>query len=342
MRTELRCKTCQTKLAVKIELQGKAVRCPKCRNPVKVALAPVVLPQLGNRQAVQTPLMAVPLDDEPMPAEVLPASPRVEDYEVLPDDEEPITLSRPERYDTPSPVESDGEAQAKPKKKKKKKKKNALLDDSTKIPVWMWIAGGVGAMIATGGVIFGIILALRTHTPDGEPVDWRGFALEFIILVPINVVILIAGMFISSALGGGINFGDAKTAIIGSFFLVVVVVLVSLIPVFGRYLTLIVWLIGFMTIFGLDAWEARFLLLICWLLSFAGNMAYAHIENRMMEKRLEREEREERDDDERRKIRWPREKEPNNDPDEQGYFRPGDWHQRMGNWVEAQRRTCLT
>lgn len=206
----------------------------------------------------------------------------------------------------------------------------------------MLIAGGIGAIIASGGIVFGIMLALRTHTPDGQAINWKGFAVEVAILIPINIVILVAGMFISSALGGGINFGDAKTAIIGSFFLVVVVVLVSLIPVVGRYLTLIVWLVGFMTIFGLDPWEARFLFFICWILSYAANMGYAHIQNRMLEKRLEREWMNEDDEKPVRKRtrdnNKPGRKDPDDDdPDERGYLSPGQWHDRLGVWIEAQR-----
>lgn len=334
MRTDLRCNSCQTKLSVKIELQGKHVRCPKCRNPVKVTLAPVVLPKLGNKRT----------DDEPMLAEVLPD--HLADFEVLPDeDPNPPPAPRPARKSTPAQIKSENEELPKPKKKKKKNKSKA--DESTRIPVWMWIAGGLGAVIASGGIVFGIMLALRTQTPDSQPIDWKGFAIEVAILIPINIVILIAGMFISSALGGGINFGDAKTAIIGSFFLVVVVVLVSLIPIVGRYLTLIVWLVGFMTIFGLDPWEARFLFFICWILSYAANMGYAHIQNRIMEKRWER--MMDDDDDDKpvkkksRDSNKPGKKDPDDDdPDDRGYLQPGEWHDRLGGWIEAQQRVLMT
>lgn len=332
MRTDLRCKSCSTKLSAKIELQGKYVRCPKCRNPVKVTLAPVVLPQLGKK----------PAEDEPVLAEVLPD--QMADFEVLPDeDPNPPPATRPARKSTPAQVKSENEESPKPKKKKKKNTSNA--DESTRIPIWMWLAGGLGGVIATGGIVFGIMLALRTHTPDSQPIDWKGFAIEVAILIPINIVILVAGMFISSALGGGINFGDAKTAILGSFFLVVVVVLVSLIPVIGRYLTLIVWLVGFMTIFGLDPWEARFLFFICWILSYAANMGYSHIHHRMMEKRMERMM---NDDDmpvknKSRDRNKPGKKDPDDDdPEERGYHRPGEWHDRLANWIESHRRVSVT
>lgn len=342
MRTDLRCKSCQTKLSVKVELQGKSIRCPRCRQPVTVTLAPVMLPQLGNKQANGTPLKAILVDDEePMMAEVLPDHPRIEDFEVVPDEVEAPPRPRAVRKSAPVSAEVDDEEPVKPKKKKKKKSK---VKESITIPIWMWITGGLAAVITTGGIVFGILLALRTHTPDGQGVDWKGFAIEVAILIPINIVILVAGMFISSALGGGINFGDAKTAILGAFFLVVVVVLVSLIPVVGRYLTLIVWLVGFMTIFGLDPWEARFMLFICWILSYIANMAYAHIEHRMIEKHLERLEQLEMEEEERHERNQPRERsrpgkdDPDDDPDERSYFRPGEWHQRMNDWVETQRR----
>lgn len=336
MRTDLRCKACQTKLSVKMELQGKSVRCPKCRNPVKVPLVPVVLPQLGGKL-----VSAIPVSDEPMLAEVLPD--HLSDFEVLPE-EEPAPASPPPRavrQATPAPVKADDDQSPKPRKKKKKKKSKA--DEETRIPLWMLIAGGVGAIIAASGIVFGILLALRTRTPDHLPIDWKGFAIEVAILIPINIAILVAGMFISSALGGGINFGDAKTAIIGSFFLCVVVVLVSLIPVVGIYFTLLVWLVGFMTIFGLDPWEARFLFFICWILSFAVNVAYSHIEERIMLKRMGMDDIDEDDVPRKNKSKdrnnRPGKKDPDDDdPDDRSYFRPGDLHDRLGDWIEGQRR----
>lgn len=350
MRTEIRCRQCQIKLSVKIELQGRTIRCPKCTNPVKVTLAPVVLPQLGNKPG-STPLMAIPVEEEPMWAVPLTGN---ADFEVLPDEEPvaPVSLpkpkSKPARLPTPAPVEEETDSSERRPSKKKKKKNKYAAKQATSIPVWMWIAGGVGALITTGGLIFGIILLMRVGTPDGQDVPWGEYLLIYCINVPISLVVLIISMFLSSALGGGINFGDAKTAIIGSIFLIAIVNVVNLIPVVGRYLTLIVWLVGFMTIFGLDPWEARFLLFINWLLNYAIGMAVMHF----MIAHMNRDNEINDDPDDVPVKRKPAERNrnrnnkrpPKDDPDDDdkmGYYQPEGWHQRMGDWVESHRRVAV-
>jgi hypothetical protein len=369
MRVDLRCKVCQTKLAAKSELAGKSVRCPRCGNPVRVALAPVVLPQIGK---AASPMMATPVDDEPMMAEVLPEG--NDDFDVLPDDEPmeaipvvepPPPRPRPSRPAIVQPVvtqpaetvadEATEEDTPKPKKKKKKSGFKKAKKEATSIPTWMWVVGGLGAMITTGGIIVGLILMMRMNTPDGDDIDWRIFALEFMIGVPASLVILVISMFLSSALGGGINFGDAKTAIIGAIFLVVIVNLVAMIPKIGIYLTLLVWLVGFMTIFGLDPWEARFLLFINWVLNYAIGMAMLHyminrvdsMEVNTEEERPARRRRRERErdpDDEADIFKNEKNNKNNNkrrvpdpnDEDEQSYLQPEVMHERMRAWVESQ------
>lgn len=316
MRTDLRCRHCQTRLSVKAELQGKQICCPKCRQPVRVTLAPVVLPQLVATAPSSSPQpeRAQPLEDEPLLAEVV-------DFDVVPDEA----------------PESAPEETPRPKKKRKKKKK---VEVEASYPAWLWGIMIFGALFTTAGLIFGIYLAMRAGTPDCQPVAWKQQLLVFGISVPITLVILILSMFISSALGGGINFGDAKTAIIGSLFLIVIVNVVNLIPIVGRYLTLLVWLIGFMTIFGLDPWEARFLLFINWLLNYALGFAMFHYMANKYDLGDD-------DDDEpvrskprdgKKKFDRRREREDPDDLEEMGYYSPGRWHDQVSQWVEAQRR----
>lgn len=359
MRVDLRCKVCQAKLAVKSELAGKSVRCPKCANPVRVTVAPVVLPQIGNKAA--TPMMAVPVNEEPVWAEVLPED--NPDFEVLPDEAPmesvPVPLppkpkpSRPAIPQTAETAVAEQEtAEETPRPKKKKKKKNKMAAKAAaSVPTWVWILGGIGAAITTGGIILGLVLAMRAATPDGDDIPWREYAIIYMISVPISLVILIASMFISSALGGGINFGDAKTAIIGALFLILIVNAVSMIQLghfqLGRYLALLVWLVGFMTIFGLDPWEARFLLIINGILNYAVGMALFHYMINHVEHEVDPEE----DRPVRTRKREPEHKRnnqergfPKSDEDEeQGYFQPEQWHDRIARWVASQdRRNTLT
>lgn len=339
MRTDLRCTRCSTRLAAKVSLQGKKVRCPKCRQPVRVPFSPMVLPPV-SAPGQGAPLMAIPVtDDEPELAEVLPDDAELGDFEVLPD-EAPVSPPSPP---TPRPVKAQviesPQKEPTPIPKKKKKKKKLKTKESERLPLWMWIAGGLGALVTTGGLVFGLIMMMRVGTRDGDPIDWAQQLTVFAISVPITLVILVASMFISSALGGGINFGDAKTAIIGSLFLVFLVNLVRMIPIIGPYLTLLVWLVGFMTIFGLDPWEARFLLVINWILNFALGMFIIKL----------------LDDD----LVGPRKKDPDleieefeldprggewkrvppmkdDDGDDQSYLQPGRWHEQMRGWVGRQ------
>lgn len=349
MRTDIRCRQCQSKLSVKSELMGKTIRCPKCTNPLKVSVAPVILPQLGNKPGA-SPMMAVPVDEEPMWAEVLPDD---AGFDVLPDEEPapppPAVIARPKsrpvRALTPVAVdETVDEEEEKPRPRKKKKKKLSNSKSATSIPTWMWVLGGLGALVATGGLIFGLVLLMRMATPDGEDINWTEHFIIFCISVPISLVILILSMFISSALGGGINFGEAKLAIIGSIFLIVIVNIVSQVPVVGRYLTLIVWLVGFMTIFGLDPWEARFLLLINWVLNYAISMMVIHLMiahiNREVEVPGDEEDKPIKRKSREKRGGWdikPRPEVPDPDDDNLGYHRPNEWHERMQAWIESQR-----
>lgn len=322
MRTNLQCKHCSTRLAAKIELQGKYVRCPRCRNPVKVALKPVVLQALGTQPAADEPIVAIPIEDEAVEAVQLP------------------TIVGPEVIQEVPPDEPDESA---PKLKPRKKKKKARQVKSEGYPAWVWALFLLGAVVTTTGLVGGLYLALRAATPAGMPIPWKEYVIAFGISMAITLVILILSMFISSALGGGINFGDAKTAIIGSIFLIIIVNLVNLIPVVGRYLTLIVWLVGFMTIFGLDPWEARFLLVINWVLNYAVGFAIFHyIINRL-----------DRDDSmdiieieidpdkpglnksNRKGGQRDQRKDPDGD-DDLSYYRPQLWHDQMSAWVKAQ------
>lgn len=331
MRTDIRCRHCQARLSVKAELLGKQIPCPRCKQPVKVALAPVVLASHGSITPPRA-AMVVPDDDVPIQAQVLDDDPG---FDVVPDDEPATQPAPPARRQSPPP-----EPSVAPRPKKKRKKKIEAKNDS--YPAWVWALFVLGALITTSGLIFGLYMALRVGTPDGQPVPWKEYLIAFSVSVPITLVILIASMFISSALGGGINFGDAKTAIIGSIFLIVIVNVVALIPIVGRYLTLLVWLVGFMTIFGLDPWEARFLLFINWVLNFfVGYAMYSYVINK-----IERGG-DDYDDDEPVRVK-PRERnnrdknrhkeDPDDDPDEMSYYRPDEWHDRIARWVD--RRAC--
>jgi hypothetical protein len=249
MYTRIICRDCFATLRVKAHLAGQYIKCPSCGKQVLVTVA------AGQVARAVEPALAP--STSPAPVDV--ANLEIPEVILLPEDNPPSSQG-----DSASTVRSerdvDQAADVRQKPKRKKKKKRGIKVES-QIPAWAWIVGCLGAVIALSGVALAFYLILKASDFRDEGVDWTILLLQFAVGMPISLVILVASMFMSSALGGGIDFGDIKTAITGALFLVFLVNLVVLIPN-GIWLTFGVWLIGFMTIFGLDWWETRFLFAI--------------------------------------------------------------------------------
>jgi hypothetical protein len=98
----------------------------------------------------------------------------------------------------------------------------------------------------------------------------RGYVLAMVVLLPVSTAILILSMFISSAAGGGIDFGDARIVIPKAAALLFVINTINLSPCgpMGAALTFPIWLFGLMSLFKLDLWETRMLFLVNWILNF--------------------------------------------------------------------------
>jgi hypothetical protein len=111
-----------------------------------------------------------------------------------------------------------------------------------------------------------VLLCLTAFTSFTNPVKW--YALYLLIALPAGTVIFFLAMFISSVTLGAIEIGEIHVALFKAFLLVLLVNLTWLLP-FGRYMTWLVWLVGLLTIFKLDIWEARMVFAINWLLNFA-------------------------------------------------------------------------
>jgi hypothetical protein len=89
------------------------------------------------------------------------------------------------------------------------------------------------------------------------------YVIPFAILLAISVVILIISMFITSALGGGVEFGQVHIVLAKAIPLLIVVSLLQLVP-FGIVISIPVWWVGLMLLFHLDFWEVRTLVAINW------------------------------------------------------------------------------
>jgi hypothetical protein len=92
-------------------------------------------------------------------------------------------------------------------------------------------------------------------------------AVVLIIAVAIGTAILIASMFITSYLGGGVEFGDIRTVLAKAVPLLLVIYVLDLFIPYGFWISLLVWLIGLKVLFRLDNWEWWTLIVINWVLN---------------------------------------------------------------------------
>lgn len=90
-----------------------------------------------------------------------------------------------------------------------------------------------------------------------------GYVIAFAVLLAISVVILIISMLITSALGGGVEFGEVHIVLAKAVPLLIVVSVLELVP-FGVFLSIPIWWIGLMILFRLDFWEVRTLVGVNW------------------------------------------------------------------------------
>jgi len=238
MTISVTCSSCDSRLKANDNAAGRRVRCPKCGAAIAV--------EAGTASAFATKPVKRP---EKAPEE----EPTRRKRPVQPEYEE---LDQEEKEERETPREEQRLKKRKNKKKRLKKKEPAGL------PGWLWWAAGIGGFL----VLMLIVAGLLIRAGHAEAV--LGYAISLAILLPISMVIMIASMFISSALGGGINFGELPDVIVKSIALLLVINVIMLIPIVGRWLALVVWVIGAMTLFDLDFWEARFFVFINWALNF--------------------------------------------------------------------------
>lgn len=325
MQTRVTCRHCQTKLLIKAELAGQQIACPRCLSPVFVTVA------AGMMARAAEPMRAQSSSPEPAKA----AKPEVIEAVLLPDNPDSSTDESRDTQPSKSDLCDTSETKAKPKRRKKKRRG---VKAETHIPVWLWIVGCAGALVAVGGVFFGIYLALTVSDVHREGVDWVALLLQFVIGMPVSLIILFASVYIASALGVGIDFGDVKTAVTGGLFLIFIVNLVALIP-FGIWFTLIAWLAGLMTIFGLYWWEAWILWLINVVLNVIAYFILVGMLNAVTapeDDNKPEKQREEEIKKDRRDPNW-KERDPQENPgnDDRGLVL-NDAHELMRVWIQKQ------
>jgi hypothetical protein len=289
MPIEYQCKSCNCTLRVADCYAGRKSKCPRCgsitiagqpTSPAAKLGARREAPKAAPKEAVRRPSSPVqgrlaqtrvgkpvrlpPLEEEEESLDALPSEPKEGKERVA-----PTMSAEPLRRPSPS-VEPEGQVEQQEdlprSKRRKRKRRRPQSVASSGPPTYLrWVI--VGAVYGLIGLsIAGYMIA------NGQLADLLVYGIVWAVMMVVSSIILVASMFISSAIAGGIDFGDAFTAIPKSLFLLAPINLLYLLPLAGIgfirfFLVLPIWTIGLMTLFRLDLWEARFLIFINWLLN---------------------------------------------------------------------------
>jgi hypothetical protein len=256
---KLQCSNCREVIAVETDVPPKF--CPECgsRLGTGAECQPAVvaddydLVDDGYEAIEESPGQVVSIKPA---AEVarMPARPKPPsvDYEVIEDGVAEDSAAAPQE---PAPGDS-------PRKKNRKKKKSPVSKrpaDQNWLPPTIALGVLLMALAILGviGLFSGPVIAVITVL----------IALTLVFSMPVSIVILVASMFISSSIMGGIDYGDARVAIPKALILLIIVNLVYCIPCAGPFMAAPVWLLGAMVLFKLDLWEARLLIGVNWILN---------------------------------------------------------------------------
>lgn len=235
------CHSCGRQLNAPDNLTGRKAKCPSCQTILPIPAAETV--DVAPPEAKERKL---PHRRQPKP-------------------EERIT-HEPEARDEPEPVEvvEVGRTPRKPKRKKNRPQPKRSEQQSPAWVLWLLSFGGCAAL--AGGIAFPAIY-------NGHGAEVLVYSIVLAIMIPISTIILILSMFVSSWLGGGIDFGEAHIVIPKAFGLLFVVNLIGLAVPFGGWASLPIWVVGLMFLFNLDMWETRTLVVVNWALNYLGRMA---------------------------------------------------------------------
>jgi hypothetical protein len=236
------CEACGSRLKAPDEAAGRKVKCPKCGGSMLVPGSAVPPAPSPTRAPEREAVTERPTARKKSEAEVPPPT-EPDEHE---DEEAPAGERRPRR--------------------KKKRRRHKKRPEETS-PAWVpWVTAG--------GIAFVILVAMGVISF----VAWRQplfvvYAVVFGVMLVVSTVILVISMFISSAIVGGMEFGEAHIVIPKAMGLLFVVNLIYLIPCMGPFLALPVWLIGCMLVFRLELWEARVLVAVNWVLGWIATWA---------------------------------------------------------------------
>jgi hypothetical protein len=232
------CRSCGRQLNAPDNVTGRKAKCPNCRAVLTIPAAE--------------------------PVEVAPPAPKERKLPKNPPPESEERIARePEVRDEAEEVVEVARVAKKPKRKKRKRPAKRVNQE---LPTWaVWLISVGGFILIAGSIALGAII-------KGHGTLVLVYSVIMAVMIPISTVILIASMFISSWLGGGIEFGEAHVVIPKAIGLLLVVNTISLLPL-GGFIAAPIWLFGLMFLFGLDLWETRILMVVNWGLNFFARMA---------------------------------------------------------------------
>ena len=231
------CHSCGRQLNAPDNLAGRKAKCPSCGTvlPIRAAEPIEVVPPVPKER--QLPKRRQPEPEERMTTE-------------------------PDANEEPEEVVEAARVAKKPRRKKRKRLEKRSNQPALNWVPWLLSLAGIGLL--TGSIAFAAIY-------KGHGVEALVYSVILVVMLPISTIILIASMFISSWLGGGIEFGEARVVIPKAACLLFIVNLISLLPM-GRFIAAPIWLFGLMFLFGLDFWETRILIVVNWGLNFVAQM----------------------------------------------------------------------
>lgn len=270
----LQCPGCRKRLSLDDRNAGKMVKCPACAqqfragSPASQIAQPVPAkppaPPASNAGAdfevVDDDAGYEVVDETPPAPPPRKASAETVRNAIAPVPTQRLTPPENDAVDDVSAVdEEDAEEERRPRKKKKKKR---VRRDVAALPGnWIpWAVGVGGLLLFLGALALAGILA-------GHGTLVLFVTVWLVVSIPVSTVILIVSMILSSAIAGGIEFGEVHVVIPKAMGLLIIINLISMIPIAGWIMTFPVWLLGLMFLFRLDIWEARFLIFINWFLN---------------------------------------------------------------------------
>jgi hypothetical protein len=166
--------------------------------------------------------------------------------------------------------EDEEEARPRPRRFKRRRRRRRERSSSGSGQAWLWARWIVAAIVY---IVIGSGIAIHM-VATGHVEELILDAISWAVMMPISLVLFFLSMFIGSAIAGGIDFGDIRTAIPKAFFLLAPIN--AFYALFQWYIGFFAaapfWIFGLMLLFELDIWESWFMVVINWFLNVGANV----------------------------------------------------------------------